>query len=37
MCSLGSHISIVAHSRMVDISLQAAKLLEAEGIDAEVC
>jgi len=33
----GSHITLVAHSRMVDISLQAAKLLEAEGIDAEVC
>ncbi|KAK3737750.1 hypothetical protein QZH41_017209, partial [Actinostola sp. cb2023] len=32
----GSHITLVAHSRMVDISLQAAKLLEAEGIDAEV-
>ncbi|XP_031571787.1 pyruvate dehydrogenase E1 component subunit beta, mitochondrial-like [Actinia tenebrosa] len=32
----GSHITIVAHSRMVDVSLQAAKQLEAEGIDAEV-
>ncbi|XP_020904140.1 pyruvate dehydrogenase E1 component subunit beta, mitochondrial [Exaiptasia diaphana] len=32
----GSHVTIVAHSRMVDVSLQAAKLLEAEGIDAEV-
>ncbi|XP_020627005.1 pyruvate dehydrogenase E1 component subunit beta, mitochondrial-like [Orbicella faveolata] len=32
----GSHITIVAHSRSVQIALDAAKQLEAEGVDCEV-
>lgn len=35
-CSTGSHITIVAHSRSVQIALDAAKQLEAEGVDCEV-
>lgn len=33
---LGSHITIVAHSRSVQIALDAAKQLEGEGVDCEV-
>ena len=39
LCSFsvaGSHITLVAHSRSVQIALEAAKELEAEGIDCEV-
>jgi len=32
----GNHITIVAHSRSVQIALDAAKQLEAEGVDCEV-
>ena len=35
-CALGSHITIVAHSRSVQIALDAAKQLEGEGVDCEV-
>jgi pyruvate dehydrogenase E1 component beta subunit len=33
---LGKHITIVAHSRAVEISLQAANELSSKGIEAEV-
>ena len=36
LCALGSHITIVAHSRSVQIALDAAKQLEGEGVDCEV-
>ncbi|MDQ3855358.1 MAG: pyruvate dehydrogenase complex E1 component subunit beta [Chloroflexota bacterium] len=32
----GTDISIISHSRMVNVSLQAAQRLEAEGVSAEV-
>ncbi|XP_066996725.1 pyruvate dehydrogenase E1 component subunit beta, mitochondrial isoform X2 [Anabrus simplex] len=32
----GDHITLVAHSRAVELSLDAAKLLAGEGIEAEV-
>jgi pyruvate/2-oxoglutarate/acetoin dehydrogenase E1 component len=32
----GSHITVVAHSRAVELSLDAAKELAAEGIECEV-
>ena len=35
-CALGSHITIVAHTRSVQITLDAAKQLEGEGVDCEV-
>ena len=35
-CALGNHITIVAHSRSVQIALDAAKQLEGEGVDCEV-
>lgn len=34
--ALGNHITIVAHSRSVQIALDAAKQLEGEGVDCEV-
>ncbi len=33
----GKHVTIVAHSRPVGFCLEAAKELEAQGIDCEVC
>lgn len=32
----GKHVTIVAHSRAVEISLEGAKLLAGDGIDCEV-
>ena len=32
----GSHVTLVAYSRMVQVALEAAELLKAEGIEAEV-
>ena len=33
----GSHITLAAHSKSVQLALDAAKQLEAEGVDCEVC
>ena len=32
----GKHVTIVAHSKAVEISLDAAKILAGEGIESEV-
>ena len=34
--SPGSHCTLVAHSKAVELCLESAKTLEAEGIDCEV-
>lgn len=33
---VGKDVTVVAHSRMVGLSLEAAEILKAEGIDVEV-
>lgn len=33
---VGSHVTVVAHSRMVGLSLEAAEILKADGIEVEV-
>lgn len=36
LSSVGNHITLVAHSKSVQLALDAAKQLEAEGVDCEV-